>query len=150
PNLTAIDVGAVLAQVASLTGKLIGVVNFVFSFALVAGVAVLFAALQATHDERMYELSVLRTLGARNRQLRIAMLAEFAVLGGMAALLAIAGALIVGYSLSTFVFQLNYQPNMPALAGAGLLAAIIVVIAGWLGIRGLLSRAVMEGLRAAV
>ena len=61
--------------------RLIAVVQFVFGFAVLAGLVVLWAALQSTHDEREYELAMLRTLGARNRQLRHALLAEFAVLG---------------------------------------------------------------------
>ncbi|MFA9440647.1 ABC transporter permease [Uliginosibacterium sp. sgz301328] len=149
PNLSVIDVGQVISQVVSLTDKLISVVQFVLAFALVAGIVVLLSALQATHDERMYELSVLRSLGARRTQLRAAMLAEFAVLGLLAALLAIAAALGIGYSLSTFVFDLKYQPALAGLLGAGLLSALAVTIAGWLGVRGLLRKTVVEGLRAA-
>lgn len=149
PNLSVIDVGQVISQVVSLTDKLISVVQFVLAFALVAGIVVLLSALQATHDERMYELSVLRSLGARRTQLRAAMLAEFAVLGSLAALLAIAAALGIGYSLSTFVFDLKYQPAFAGLVGAGLLSALAVTVAGWLGVRGLLRRTVVEGLRAA-
>src|SRR5690606_5046302 len=88
PNLSVIDVAAVLAQVEEVTGKLALIVQFVFGFALLAGLVVLYAALQATHDERDHELAVLRTLGARNALLRQAMLTEFAVLGAVAGLLA--------------------------------------------------------------
>ena len=68
PNLTVIDTAAVIAQVQSMTDKLIVIVQFVFGFAVLAGLVVLYAALQSTHDERDYELAMLRTLGARNRQ----------------------------------------------------------------------------------
>lgn len=149
PNLTVIDVGAVVAQVVEMTQRLVDMVNFVLLFALVAGIVVLLAALQSTHDERMYELSVLRTLGARNRQLRTAMLAEFLVLGGIAALLAVGGAVAIGYALSNSVFELPYSPRWLALVAVGLLAAVAVVAAGWLGVRGLLRHSVLEGLRAA-
>lgn len=148
PNLTVIDVGEVLSQVIEMTDRLVRMVNFVLAFALVAGVVVLLASLQSTHDERMFELSVLRTLGARHRQLRRAMLAEFAVLGSVAALLAIAGAVGIGMALAHFVFELPYAPAWPALLGAGAVTAVIVVIAGWLGVRGLLRQTVLEGLRA--
>jgi putative ABC transport system permease protein len=149
PNLTVVDVGAIVAQVLELTERLVKMINFVLLFALVAGVVVLLAALQSTHDERIYELSVLRTLGARNRQLRTAMLAEFAVLGVLSALLSLLGAVAIGYALSTVVFELPYSPRWSALGGVALVAAAAVVAVGWAGIRGLLRRSVLEGLRAA-
>jgi putative ABC transport system permease protein len=149
PNLSVIDVGQVISQIVSMTDKLIHVVEFVLGFALLAGLAVLLAALQATHDERMYELSVLRALGARRDQLRTAMLAEFAVLGGLAAALAVVASLGIGYTLSTFVFDLKYQPGLVTSIGAGLVAAVVITLAGWMGVRGLLQRTVIDGLRAA-
>ncbi|MFT3733873.1 MAG: FtsX-like permease family protein [Rhodocyclaceae bacterium] len=149
PNISIIDVGAVLAQVKDLSGKLIAVVQFVFGFALLAGAVVLFAALRATHDERMHEISVLRTLGARNRQLRSAMLSEFVVLGGLSALLASVGALATGYVLASQVFDIPYSPDWLSLLVYLLLAVVAVVVCGWLGVRGLLRRTVVESLRAA-
>lgn len=98
PNLTVIDVAAVIGQIQGMVGQLIGAVQFVFGFAVVAGVVVLLGALQATHDEREKELAILRTLGARNRQLRGALLAEFAALGLVAGALAGVGATGIGWA----------------------------------------------------
>jgi len=148
PNLTVIDVGAVIAQVQDLTSKLVRVVQFVFAFALIAGAVVLLAALRATHDERMHELAVLRTLGARNPQLRTAMLSEFVVLGVLSAILAAIGALATGYILAIKVFEISYDPDWLALSGYVLMAVIGVVVCGWLGVRGLLQRTVVDGLRS--
>jgi putative ABC transport system permease protein len=148
PNVTVIDVGAVIAQVQDLSIKLIRVVQFVFGFALIAGAVVLFAALRATHDERMHELAVLRTLGARNPQLRTAMLSEFVVLGVLSTVLATLGALATGYVLAIKVFEIAYEPDWLALSGYAVLAVLGVVMCGWLGVRGLLQRTVVDGLRS--
>jgi putative ABC transport system permease protein len=148
PNVTVIDVGAVIAQVQDLTSKLIGVVQFVFGFALIAGVIVLFAALRSTHDERMHELAVLRTLGARNPQLRTAMLSEFVVLGVLSSLLATIGAVATGNVLAIKVFEISYDPAWLPLLGYVVLAVLGVVACGWLGVRGLLQRTVVDGLRS--
>ncbi|APR05205.1 ABC transporter permease [Thauera chlorobenzoica] len=148
PNLTVIDVAAVLAQVQAMTDKLIVIVQFVFGFAVLAGLVVLYAALQATHDERGYEFAMLRTLGARNRQVRQAVLAEFLVLGCVAGGLAGLGASAIGWVLAGQVFGMPYAPALaPVLAGA-LLGAAGVVGGGWLGMRGLLSRPPLVSLRA--
>ncbi len=148
PNLSVIDIAAVIAQVQSMTDKLIVIVQFVFGFAVLAGLVVLYAALQATHDEREYELAMLRTLGARNRQVRQALLAEFLVLGGVAGVLAGAGASAIGWALAHYVFRMAYVPAATPLLLAVVLGAGGVVLGGWLGTRKLLSRPPLTSLRA--
>lgn len=148
PNLSVIDVTAVLAQVQTMVDKLIVIVQFVFGFALVAGLVVLYAALQSTHDEREYELAMLRTLGARNRQVRQALVAEFLVLGGLAGVLAGVGASAIGWALAHFVFKTTYLPGFAPLLLAALLGGAGVVAGGWMGTRGLLRRPPLASLRA--
>jgi putative ABC transport system permease protein len=55
PNVSVIDLSSLLAQLRSLMDRLSLVVQGVVSFALAAGIAVLLAGLQATHEERAYE-----------------------------------------------------------------------------------------------
>ena len=148
PNLTVIDVAGVLRQVSTVIEQLAGAVQFVFLFALLAGAVVLFAALEATHDERQYELAVMRTLGARNRQLRSALLAEFAVLGATAGLLGGLGASAIGYALAHFVFRLPLEPNftVPLVGLVGGIAG--VMLAGYLGTFRALRIPALQSLRA--
>jgi putative ABC transport system permease protein len=148
PNLSVIDVAAVIAQVQAVTDKLVLVVQFVFGFALLAGLVVLYAALQSTHDERDFELAMLRTLGARNRQVRQALLAEFIVLGGAAGVLAGCGASVIGWLLAEYVFNIGYVPGVLPLLLATVLGAAGVVVGGWFGTRGLLDRPPLASLRA--
>jgi putative ABC transport system permease protein len=148
PNLTVIDVAAVIEQIRSMTDKLILIVQFVFGFAVLAGFVVLYAALQSTHDERDYELAMLRTLGARNRQVRKALLAEFFVLGGVAGALAGLGASAIGWGLAHYVFKMAYVPAALPLLFAVVIGALGVVVGGWLGTRKLLARPPLASLRA--
>ena len=148
PNLTVIDIAAVIAQVQAMTDKLIVIVQFVFGFAVLAGLVVLYAALQATHDERDYELAMLRTLGARNRQVRQALFAEFLVLGGVAGVLAGIGASAIGWVLAEQVFRMPYVPALVPVLVAVVLGAAGVVAGGWLGTRALLNRPPLASLRA--
>lgn len=150
PNLSIIDVDAIIAQVRGMTDKLILIVRFVFGFALAAGVAVLFAALQATQDERAHELAVLRTLGARNAQLHRAVLAEFALLGGLAASLGTVGAVAIGWLLASFVFRMPYVPDLIALASITVGATAVVLGCGVFGMRDLVRTPPLEGLRRIV
>ncbi|MGL1833450.1 ABC transporter permease [Rhodocyclaceae bacterium SMB388] len=148
PNLSVIDVAAVIAQVQAVTDKLVLIVQFVFGFAVLAGLTVLYAALQSTHDERDFELAMLRTLGARNRQLRQALLAEFAVLGAAAGVLAGLGATAIGWALAHYVFKMAYIPSLLPMTLATAVGVAGVVAGGWLGTRHLLARPPLTSLRA--
>ena len=150
PNINVIDVAAVLAQIESFAGKLASMIQFVFAFSLSAGIIVLLAAQQSTHDERSYEIAILRALGARNRQVRTALLAEFAALAGLAVLLANLAALGIGWALAHFVFEMDFAPSFGLLALSGLIAFGAVLGFGWLGVRGVLRQPALEGIRAAL
>ena len=139
PNLTVIDIAAAIAQLRTVMEQVAGAVRFVFLFTLAAGGIVLLSALLLMFDERCYDLAVMRALGARRRQLATALLAELAVVGGGAGLLAAGGALLIGQAIAHRVFQLDMAPALwlPLLAApGGMLAAIAV---GWWAVRRLLA-----------
>jgi putative ABC transport system permease protein len=148
PNLTAIDVDAVVRQFRALMDQLSAAVSVVFGFALLAGVVVLFAAIEATHDERRFELAILRTLGARNRQLRASLLTEFAVLGALAGVLAASGAVLLTMVLAREAFQLPYVPSIVQPLGGVVFSIVAVVGAGMLGLREALRAPALASLRA--
>ena len=87
-------------------------VEYVFMFTLLAGLCVLLAAVQSSQGERIREAALLRALGASHNQLREAVIAEFAILGAIAGLLAAVFASIIAWSLSTFVFELPFTLNV--------------------------------------
>ncbi len=82
-----------------------------FLFTLLGGVLVLEAAIAATQDERRYDAAILRTLGASQRQLTVAQLAEFLALGTLAGLVAAGGATAIGYVLADRAFQIPFHWN---------------------------------------
>jgi putative ABC transport system permease protein len=148
PNITVVDVAAVLRQFQAVMDQLAGAVQFVFVFALIAGMVVLFAALESTHDERGYEIAVMRTLGARDSQLRAALIAEFSVLGAVAGALGGGGAAVIGWVLAAHVFKLPYQPGMSMPVLGLVVGAAAVVAAGLLGTASILRQPAVRSLRA--
>ena len=76
------------ADPSDVQARVVAAVEYVFLFTLAAGLVVLYAAIQATQDERRFESAVVRTLGARRAVVRESLLAEFATLGLLAGLLA--------------------------------------------------------------
>jgi putative ABC transport system permease protein len=108
---------------------------------------VLYAAVVATRDERVYEAAVMRTLGARTRQLRAAQWIEFAVIGAIAGVLAATGAAAVAFVLAKQLLNLPFTLN-PALWGVGVLAgSAAVAIAGLLATRRVLKQPPLLALR---
>jgi putative ABC transport system permease protein len=147
PNVTVIDVTAILAQAQRVMDQLIGAVQLVFAFALAAGVLVLYAALLATQDERTHEAAVMRALGASRAQVLAAQRAEFAVLGAIAGLLAALGATGIGWTLATRIFQFEFFWNGWIWLAGPALGLACVVLNAWAGARAALSRPPMAALR---
>jgi putative ABC transport system permease protein len=149
PNVTNVDMSATLRQVQSVLDKVIRAVEFLFGFTLAAGVVVLFAAVTATREERAREFAVMRAVGARASLLRQVQRAELVGVGLLAGFLASSVAMAVGWGLARYAFDFEWRaspfvPILGALAGAALALA-----AGWWGLRGVITRPVVETLRKA-
>ena len=150
PNVTVIDVETIMNRVRSIMDRVVQAVEFIFLFTLAAGLAVLYAAIQAGQDERRYESAVLRTLGARRPVLLRGLVAEFLTLGALSGLLAGVAATALAWLLAERVFHFGYRFD-PTVALAGVLAGMLIVgIAGVLGTYGVLTRPPARSLRQPV
>jgi putative ABC transport system permease protein len=123
-------------------------VQLIFLFSLLAGAIVLGSALLTAFDERRYELSVMRALGAGRDQLRQSLLAELAVVGAIAGLIAGAGAAVVGQVLAENVFMLDMPLSLWLFPLATFSGAALSVGIGWLAVRQLLGTPPLLALRA--
>ena len=149
PSISVIDLGAILEQVRGIIEKASLAVQAVFVFTLAAGIAVLFAAVQSTIDERRFESAMLRALGARRRTVFAGVMAEFAALGAAAGVLASAGASILAAVVAVQLFELPYSFN-PLIWIAGVGAGIFVVcLSGFFAARGAINAAPVDVLRGA-
>lgn len=148
PNVSVIDLTAIMDQVRRISDQVSRAVELVFLFALAAGLVVLFAAITSTQDERIFEGAVMRTLGASRRQLVLAQLAEFLALGLLAGAVAAAGAVALAIVLSERVLGVPYEFNW-IVPAAGLVAGGAgVAIAGLLGTRRAVDSPPLAAMRA--
>ncbi len=148
PNLLVIDVAAILAQVQRMMDQVVRAIEFVFLFSLAAGLLVLFAAVSSTHDERVFDAAVMRTLGAVSAQLRAVQVAEFLLIGALAGLLAAVGASAVGFVLAKQVLNVPYSIDAWIWLVGLVAGAIGVAIAGLLGTAKVLRTPPMQVFRA--
>ena len=135
PNLSVIDISAIMEQVKLITDQVANAVSFVFLFALAAGVVVLYAAIAATQDERVFDAAIMRTLGANRRQMLVVQIAEFLAIGLLAGLIASVGAMALSAVISEKVINVPYTLNLwiPLIGIGG--GGLGIAIAGLLGTR---------------
>ncbi|WP_202839650.1 ABC transporter permease [Luteimonas saliphila] len=135
PNLSVIDVDAVLAQVRNTADQVSTVVQVVFWFSLLAGVLVLLAAVSASQDERLLEGGVMRALGGSRGQLRMAQVSEFAAIGLLAGLVAAIAASVLAGVISVQVFDLPWRANWTLAAVGSAVGVLVTLLAGLLATR---------------
>lgn len=149
PNVTNVDMSATIGQLQRVLDQVIGAVEFLFGFALAAGLVVLFAAVTATREERAREFAVMRAVGARASLLRQVQRAELVGVGLLAGFLASIVASAIGWALARYVFDFTWTAS-PLVPIAGALAgAVLALAAGWWGLRDILRRPVIDTLRRA-
>ncbi|WP_339648454.1 ABC transporter permease [Halopseudomonas pelagia] len=144
PAMTLLEVEAILAQIREILAQVSLAVEYVLLFVLLAGFTVLFAALQSTLDNRLYEGALLRTLGARRQLLRQANLMEFALLGALAGVMAIVAAELITLLLYRYALNLDWRPHYLLWLAIPLGGALLIGAAGALGTRAVVRESPMR------
>jgi putative ABC transport system permease protein len=139
PNLTVIDVDAVLDQVRGTVAQVSRVVEAIFYFSLAAGVLVLLASVSASQDERLREAAVMRVLGGTRRQLLLAQASEFAAVGAITGLVAAIAATILAGVVARQVFDLPFTADWGLVGTSTALGILASMVAGLAATRRVLS-----------
>lgn len=147
PAITILEVDAILKQFKTILIQLTTAINYLLYFALLAGFTVLFAAVVSTLDNRIYEGTLMRTLGANRTLLTRAHQVEFALLGLLAGLLAVIMAEAIIFCLYHYVLHLNYQINWLNWLLVPIVSTLCVSMAGSWGVRQVVNQSPMHVLR---
>lgn len=149
PNLTVIDVSGIIRQLQDVLDQVVVAVEFLFTFTLVSGVLVLYAALMGSQSERTREAGLLRALGATRGQLATAQRIEFMLVGGLSGVLAASGAAAMGWVLAEYVFKFPWKFEPQVWLAGVVVGAICALVGGWLGLRSVLRQPPLQTLREA-
>jgi putative ABC transport system permease protein len=147
PATTILEVDLILRQFKKILTQLTQAINYLLYFALMAGFTVLFAAVYATLDNRIYEGALMRTLGAKKSFLRKTHIIEFSALGLISGLLAVAVSEAIIYALYTQVLAIEYQPSLYLWAIIPFIGILFIGIAGCWGVRHILNKSPLLVLR---
>lgn len=150
PNVSAIDLSLILRTVESILDRISFVIRFMALFSILTGLIVLSAAVVTTRYQRIRESALLRTLGAKKKQISRIMALEYFYLGGLAGLSGVILALVATWALARFVFETAFSaPLLPVfLIWGGVIA--LTILLGMLNSRGIADRPPLEVLRAEV
>lgn len=125
PGVSFVPVGEALVRVQALFDGLVDAIALVSGTAVVAGVLVLAGALSVGRSQREADAVVMKVLGARRGQVIAAFLIEYALLGALAALLAMGLAIAGAWAASTFLLEIGFAVDGVQLV---LFSAAIILV----------------------
>ncbi len=148
PNVSTLDLTQVQRAIESILDRVVLAIRFMALFSLAAGAVVLVGAVAASRYQRVREGALLRTLGATRTQLLRILLTEYAVLGILASLTAIALSTLAGFVLVRFVFEGRFAVPGPSLLALVLTVMVLTIAVGLSGSTEVWRRPPLEVLRA--
>ena len=148
PNVSVIDVVDIVRAVERIIKNITLAVSFVGAFVLLSGALILIGSLAMTKFQRIYEVALLKTLGAKRKMLLKILLAEYGLIGFVAGVIGSLGAVGLSYAASRFVFEIPWSFT-PVVNFGGVAATVVLVTAvGVLATVDVLSRKPLATLRA--
>jgi putative ABC transport system permease protein len=148
PNVSTLDLAQVQRAIESVLDKVVLGVRFMALFSVAAGALVLAGAVASSRQQRVREGALLRTLGATRPQLVRILLAEYVVLGALAAGAAILLSTAAAWALVRFVFEGSFALPGPSLLGLLLGIVALTIAVGLSGSTEVWRRPPLEVLRA--
>lgn len=135
PTILVMELDRIIEQIRSIVNQVSDGVLLVLWLTLIGGCLVLFAAVMGSIAARKQQAGLLRALGSPRQLIVGSICAEFAILGGLAGLIAIVGTEILLISLQTFVLETPMQPHYLYWLISPLSGALFVTALGYLGCR---------------
>jgi putative ABC transport system permease protein len=112
PNVSILDLRQLLDVVEKLLDKISWIINFMAFFSIFTGIIVLIGAVRTSKRQRIKESVLLRTLGAKNRQILKMIALEYAYLGIIGSLTGILLSLIGSQLLALWIFKAPFSPSL--------------------------------------
>jgi len=147
PNVSVIDLGQLLKLLDELLGKISFVIRFMASFSMITGWIVLISAVRSSKNQRLREIVLLRTLGAKGTQILSITIIEYMFLGMLSAAAGLLMAIAGSWALAAFTFNAAFTPGWWPSVILFTTITLIVVITGMISSRSILNHPPLEVLR---
>lgn len=127
PSSSVIEVGGILVEARKLLEQVSLATLAAAAVTVLAGLAVLMGAIAAARAARTYDTVMLRVLGASRRQILLLQLAEYGLLAGVLALVALALGGGLAWVVITQLFEFDWLPDWGEVLGVlGLGVALVL------------------------
>lgn len=130
PSVVVLEIDAVIEQARSIVQRVSMAIEGVLVLIIICSLLVTIASVRASLDERLMENAVLRSLGASRRLIRRSLWIEFALLGGLAGLLAAAGAEAAVAALQLWAMDMTPGFHPIIWLGGPLVGALVITVIG--------------------
>ncbi len=112
PNVSAINIRAVLDSVTQVVDRISLVIRFMAALSILAGTVVLAGALAATRFRRIYEAMIFKAMGATRRVLAATFVVEYALLGAAAGVIGAGLAVGLAWGVGHWILDVKwlFQP----------------------------------------
>jgi len=127
PTVTSVRVKEALDSVNSIVRRLAWAVRAASGITIAAGILVLAGALAASHRHRIHDAVVLKTLGATRRRLVGAYVIEFALIGTVTAVFALAAGTLAAMIVVEQVMNLDFA-FLPIVAITAIVSALVLTV----------------------
>jgi len=150
PNISVLDLRQVYTIIEDILNKISWIINFMAFFSILTGIIVLIGSVRNSKYQRIKESVLLRTLGAKSKQiLRITAL-EYVYLGMLGSLVGILLSLLSSQLLATLLFKEPFIPSLIPFVVFLPGITVLVLLAGLINIRSVLKSPPLEVLRREV
>lgn len=147
PSITIIDIAQLLVQTKYIISSITKAIKYILIFTFIAGLAILYASLQVSLDERLHESAIMRALGASRKQLRMIFATEFIVLGLLAGLLGSICATLIAWLIAYRFLDIAYTVNYIYWFYSVIIGGCVIGIAGLWGVRSVIKQSPLIILR---
>ncbi|HWX41076.1 MAG TPA: FtsX-like permease family protein [Blastocatellia bacterium] len=135
PNVAAVDLADIVRVIEKFVNTAGLAVSFVGALVFLSGALILIGAIAMTKFQRIYEVAVLKTLGAKRKTLLAILLGEYGLMGLVAGLIGSAGGAALSYVVSRFVLEVpwTFTPgaNLLGIGGTVLLVTVVGALASF-------------------
>jgi putative ABC transport system permease protein len=132
PNVTAINVGDVLENIARIFRQLAMGIQALALLCLMTGAVVMIAAISINRYRRLFDLAILKALGGGRSLLLFSLGMEFGLIGAFAGLVGLGLGCLLSWSILHFFFDLTWTFDPIVLITGLLLTIVLTLMTGFL------------------
>ncbi|WP_196140449.1 ABC transporter permease [Aliikangiella sp. G2MR2-5] len=135
PSITIIELDRIFEEVQSIIEKVSTAVEIIMIFVVIAGLALLWAAMEQTFDNKYKQSAILRTLGASKSFIAASFRFEYIWLALLSSTMAIAAVELVTYLIYRYAFEIEFQFHWQLWGILPAATLFLMLLASWQGVK---------------